>query len=272
MWEAKKSLWLGLLLFGSITLTVHAFDEVQRSDEADAQRHPVRPDHSVWQSLLDRYLSKGEAGIYLFAYRSVTDTDKQRLKAYLRQLTGLNPGNFAKPVQLAYWINLYNAATVDLVLDNYPVKSITSIHEGLFSFGPWDDPLFSIAGQTFSLNAIEHGILRPGWRDHRIHYVLNCASMGCPDLNPQALTASNVYQIMTGSEERFIRHPRGVRRAGSRLILSKIFKWYRDDFADNEDGLRRYLAGHLGPELAQAIMRKDYSLSYAYDWSLNEKK
>lgn len=129
----------------------------------------------------------------LFRYAEVTKEDKTLLNDYLDQLSKLDPREFNRQEQYAYWVNLYNALTVKLILDNYPVASITKLG-GLFSFGPWDEKVFTVAGQTLTLNDIEHRILRPIWKDPRTHYAVNCASLGCPNLQSQAFTAQNTEQ------------------------------------------------------------------------------
>src|SRR5260370_17798050 len=119
--------------------------------------------------------------------------ERRAVKKYIEQMDGIRVGAFRRAEQLAYWVNLYNSLTVDLVLDRYPVSSIRdiAISPGLFSSGPWDKALIRVEGEPMTLNDIEHRILRPIWQDARLHYVLNCASLGCPSLPPIALTPQN---------------------------------------------------------------------------------
>ena len=130
--------------------------------------------HQQWQKLLDKYLVV-QPQQTLFRYGAVTTEDKQQLSAYINQLSHLDPRKYNRNVQFAYWVNLYNALTVQLIIDHYPVTSITKLG-GFFSFGPWDQPVVTINNKSLSLNDIEHRILRPIWRDPRIHYAVNCAS------------------------------------------------------------------------------------------------
>lgn len=236
------------------------------SNEASTRQ----PDHSRWQQLLDRYLHRDAKGQHLFAYGAVSGADKASLKAYLDTLEQVDPRTLSRAEQRAYWINLYNAATVKLVLDHYPVSSIRRIHRGLLPLGPWDDELITVAGKRLSLNDIEHRILRAIWRDRRIHYALNCASMGCPPLQAEAFTAQNADALLQAAEQAFIRHPRGVRYDNGRLVVSKIFRWFSEDFASSEQGLRRYLAQFAAPEEQAALLNGKVALSYQYDWSLND--
>ncbi|MGH2576750.1 MAG: DUF547 domain-containing protein [Actinomycetota bacterium] len=161
-------------------------------DRSDAA-NPAAIDHSPWQRLLDGYLdTRHPSGVHRFAYAAVRSADRAVLRAYLAALQGLDPRRYSRPEQEAYWINLYNALTVDLVLAHYPVKSIREIGGGWLVRGPWDDAIAKVAGRALSLNDIEHGVLRPIWRDPRIHYAVNCASIGCPNLAGRAYTRENL--------------------------------------------------------------------------------
>ncbi len=141
-------------------------------------------DHGTWNRFLKTYVSDGDDGVYRVAYGRVTGADKRVLEDYVAGLAATPISGYARAEQLAYWINLYDALTVKVVLDHYPVDSIRDIDisPGLFADGPWDRKLVEIEGEDVSLNDIEHRILRPIWRDPRIHYAVNCASIGCPDL------------------------------------------------------------------------------------------
>ncbi|PKH07233.1 Ser/Thr protein kinase [Moritella sp. Urea-trap-13] len=232
-------------------------------------------DHSQWQHILNSYLIVGEdsTAMTLFNYQGVTSADKIILKQYLTQLQSINPLQHTKVQQQAYWINLYNALTVQLILDNYPVKSITKLGERFFSFGPWDDDATVVNGKTLSLNDIEHEILRPIWQDPRIHYAVNCASYGCPNLSASAFTASNIEALLTAGAYAYINHPRGVTVKGNDLEVSSIYKWYSEDFGDNEKALIEHLQRYAKPELKQALQLFQQSpgdIDYEYDWRLNK--
>jgi hypothetical protein len=157
------------------------------------------------------------------------------------------------------------------VLDHYPVRSIRDIDisPGLFANGPWREPLVSVDGKALSLDDIEHHILRPIWREPRIHYIVNCASAGCPDLPPEALTAENADAVMDRAARAYINHPRGARMAGGKLFVSKLYRWFAADFGDEAglaDHLRRYAEPGSGAALAGTR-----EIGYGrYDWSLND--
>lgn len=220
--------------------------------------------HQEWQSFLDRYLIVNGDNT-LVQYASVSAEDTQKLKRYITSLSAVDPRNYSQKEQYAYWVNLYNAITVELILEAYPVKSITKLG-GLFSFGPWGDEVVEVAGKKLSLNDIEHRILRPIWNDPRTHYAVNCASLGCPNLQPQAFTADNTEQLLEKAAKEFINSDKGVLQSQGKTQLSSIYDWFADDFG-NQQELIQHLAKYR-PELANLGGK----FSYEYDWDLNEQK
>ncbi len=228
-------------------------------------------DHSPWAALLQRYLvTNHPSGVNRFDYAAVTAADRQRLDAYLSQLAHTDPRSHSRDEQMAYWINLYNAATVRVILDNPGVDSIRDIGGGWFSSGPWDQDDVVVGGQQLSLNDIEHQILRPFFGDRRVHYAVNCASIGCPNLAPEPYTGAQLEAQLTAGEHDYINHPRGLELDGSRLYASSIFNWYRKDFPAGEAALRAYWASKLDDaDVATAVRQGKGRISYRYDWSLN---
>ncbi len=159
------------------------------------------------------------------------------MKNYLQSLQGISISGYNRKEQQAYWINLYNALTVDLIISRFPVASIRDINisPGLLARGPWGAKLFTVEGEKLSLDDIEHRILRPIWKDERIHYGVNCASLGCPNLQPAAYTGENTEALLDKGAKEFINHARGVRSpvansrcrasmSGSKKILAATLK------------------------------------------------
>jgi hypothetical protein len=173
-----------------------------------------------------------------------------------------------RPEQLAYWINLYNAATVDLVLDAYPVTSIRRVHGGILGLGPWKRKILSIRGERLSLDDIEHRILRPIWRDPRIHYAVNCAALGCPNLAGQAFTAARANAILDQGARDFVNHPRGFRLDNGRLIASSIYDWFAPDFG-GPNSILAHARRYATPANLAKFRGKTRPDRYSYDWSLN---
>jgi hypothetical protein len=202
-------------------------------------------------------------------YSAVTTADRARLDQYLIQLQRVAIREFPRPEQKAFWINLYNALTVQVILQNYPLESIRDIKSGWFSAGPWDLKLAKVAGEELSLNDIEHRILRPIWKDSRVHYAVNCASLGCPNLQPAPFTAENTERLLDQAARDYVNSPRGVNFSGSKLILSSIYDWFQPDFGDSEQGVLSHLKKFASSELAGKLNGSQESISYDYSWVLN---
>ena len=184
-----KILISSLLLLFSFNTFAAPKSELWDYWDVSNEKNATTISHQYWQQTLDKYLeNQGEYS--LFDYANVTNSDEKILNSYLRQMRRIDPREYKKSEQYAYWVNLYNAITVKIILDNYPIKSITKLG-GLFSFGPWDEEVITVAGKALTLNDIEHRILRPIWNDPRTHYAVNCASFGCPNLQAKAFTAIN---------------------------------------------------------------------------------
>jgi hypothetical protein len=224
-------------------------------------------DHSVWERILSTYVVASPDRINRFAYGKV-------LKAYLTALQGVQVTALKADEQRAFWINLYNALTIDVVLDHYPVKTIKdiSLGGGFFASGPWKKALVTVEGRALSLDNIEHDILRKVWRDPRVHYAVNCASMSCPNLMVKAFTAANLDRMLTQGARDYINHPRGVRVDNGKVYLSQIFEWYRKDFGASEADVLTHVAGYAEPGLKAQLRGVTRVADYSYDWSLNEAK
>jgi len=227
-------------------------------------------DHSEWQTVLDHNLiDQHPSGINRFDYAGISTADKQLLARYLERMQRLDPRRFNRAQQKAYWINLYNALTVDLIVKHYPVESITELGESFFRFGPWDDEIAQVAGQTLSLNDIEHRILRPIFRDNRIHYAVNCASLGCPNLAAQVYRAGELDRQLDNAARDYINHPRGVEFREGVLWVSSIYTWYREDFGGSDQALLEHLQRYAGAPLTQKLSQYRGSIKDHYDWALN---
>lgn len=233
----------------------------------------VTVDHVDWDLILQRYVDAGHpSGIYRFKYSSVSPKDQQALKNYLQKMQDVKVSGLNRQEQKAFWINLYNALTVDVILDHYPVKSIRDIDlsPGLFRTGPWDAKLLKIEGQDISLNDIEHRILRPIWQDNRIHYAVNCASIGCPNLQPQAYSSQNLEMLLEKAARQYINHPRGVTFDRNRLQVSSIYFWFQKDFGKSEKDVIKHLKAYLSAENLKKIDSVQKKMVHRYDWNLNE--
>ena len=222
---------------------------------------------------MQRYIDANHpSGINRFKYSSVSPEDRQVLREYLRKMQAVEVSGLNRDEQKAFWINVYNALTAEVVLEHYPVKSIRDIDisPGFFSTGPWDAKLLVIEGENVSLNDIEHRILRPIWLDSRIHYTVNCASLGCPNLQPLAFTSQNLDMLLEKAARDFINHPRGVLFTGDRLQVSSIYNWFKEDFGGSDKGIIQHLEKYLSGANLQKSNGAPKKISYQYNWDLNE--
>ena len=234
----------------------------------------ITVDHSPWDAFLKTYIIKGSDGINRVAYSKVTEADKISLARYIGNLANIPVTKLARSEQLPYWINLYNALTVQVVLDNYPTDSIKDIDisPGIFSDGPWDKKLVTIEQEEVSLNDIEHRILRPIWKDPRIHYAVNCASIGCPNLMDQAYTNENSQDLLEKGAHDYINHPRGVAIEGNKLIVSSIYVWFAEDFGGTDRKIIDHLEKYAIPTLSEKLKQFNTISDNRYDWSLNDAR
>ena len=246
--------------------------------DASDENSVAHIDHGAWQEILNGYLRVHDSGVNRFDYGALKANagDFAKLASYLASLQSLDPRDYSRAEQKAYWINFYNALTVQVVADDYPVKSIKDISEsllgrlgGIFG-GPWDDVHAKVAGLDLTLNNIEHGILRPIWRDNRIHYAVNCASYGCPNLCPTVFTTDNTEELLDAGARAYVNHPRGVEFMDDDfIIISSIYKWYSADFGGTEKSVIEHLVKHADEALAARLRKFVGSIDYEYDWNLN---
>lgn len=196
----------------------------------------------------------------------------QELNGYLSQVAAVSRTTFkgwTEPAQIAFLVNAYNAYTLKLIVDHYPLKSIKDI--GNFLSGPWDQPAVRLFGQVTTLGQLEHGILRKDYDEPRIHFALVCAAKGCPPLRAEAYTGARLEVQLVDQARQFLAQPDKNRIAGAdrTIHLSPIFKWYAGDFEKGHGSvvaaLRPYWPGTSG-----ALASEDLKVRYTtYDWSLN---
>ena len=224
-----------------------------RIDKATEKK--VMPDEAAWDELLSKYVSadgkvnyqglKGEEG---------------KLDSYLEQLAS-NPVSeeWSRAEQMAYWINAYNAYTIKLILDNYPLKSIMDLDGGK----PWDRKWINLDGKTLSLNDIEHVIIRPKFKDPRIHFAVNCAAKSCPPIPNQAFTAENLDKLLDERTKSFINNENYNEISDGQVKVSSIFDWYGEDFGNLTAYLNKYSNTKISEDAEVGFLE--------YDWALNQK-
>lgn len=227
-------------------------------------------DHAAFDALLARRARNSRDGVVRIDYAGwkASAADRAALTAYIAGLSRLNPLALTRAEQFAFWANLYNAVTIDVVVDAWPVRSIRDIRSGLIP-GPWKRKLATVAGVALSLDDIEHNILRKGWTEPRVHYAVNCASYSCPNLPLRALRGATLGTALDAAARAYVNHPRGVRFDGNALVVSSIYAWYAADFGGSDARVIAHLARYAEAPLKarlQAATRIDRN---AYDWALN---
>jgi hypothetical protein len=211
------------------------------------------PDHSGWDAFLQSNVSSsGQVD-----YRSIK-ANPATLNDYLAELEQYPPqSSWNRNTTMAYWINAYNAYTIKLIVNNYPVSSIKDIDGG----NPWGTKWIKIGGQTYSLNQIENDILRPRYGDARIHFAVNCAAASCPPLHNRAFTADNLNSTLQRLTRKFVNNKDYNTITAKRVELSKIFDWYGSDFGSVVDYINGYTDTALNSDTAVTFKE--------YDWKLN---
>lgn len=208
--------------------------------------------HDAFNTLLGQYVtSSGKVNYAGFKGNA-------SFKTYLSELSANSPeSSWSKNKKLAYWINAYNAFTIQLIIDNYPLKSITDLSGGK----PWDKKFITIGAKSYSLNDIEHGIIRKQFNEPRIHFACVCAAKSCPKLLNQAYTEAKLNSQLTAQTKYFINDASRNQIADKNLKVSKLFEWYAGDFGDVNAYIAKYYNGTFKPDSDIEFME--------YDWSLN---
>ena len=211
--------------------------------------------HTAFDEILTEYVDAAGNVDYKGLKSNLPKLDK-----YLKALSE-SPvkSDWSKDAQLAYWINAYNAFTLKLIVDNYPLKSIMDLEGGKV----WDKKWINLADKVYSLNEIEHDIIRPQFNEPRIHFAVNCAAASCPPLAAQAYTADNLESLLAERTKSFINNRQYNQISTSGAEVSKIFDWYGSDFGDLVSYLNKY---------SNTSIKKNASVSFKeYDWSLNSQ-
>ena len=231
------------------------------------QLHAGEELHAIWADLLSKHVDKGVVDYLGFK------EDEGQLDSYLDLLDATAPEQLAASERLALWLNAYNAYTVKLIVDHFedgrPVRSIRDIG-GLFR-GPWDIKFCRVGGKVYTLDNIEHDIIRPRFQEPRIHFAVNCASKSCPPLISEPFVGTRLDEQLTANTVSFINDKEFNYLDGSTLYVTKLFKWFSEDFDDDAVGfVRKYAQDDLKNKLAE--LGEGVKVRYLdYDWSLNDK-
>ncbi len=216
----------------------------------------AQPDYKSWDTFLKKYVSaSGDVD-----YKSIK-ANKKELEAITKTFSATTVlTSWSKNDQLAFWINAYNVFTIDLVVNHYPIKSIQNLDGGK----TWDVKRIEIGGKKYSLNNIENDIIRPQFKDARIHFAVNCAAKSCPPILNGAFFSKSLDEQLDAVTKKFISNTKYQNITSGKMTLSKIFDWYKIDFGDIAAFINKYSTIKVNKNTA--IVYKDY------DWSLNDKK
>ena len=220
-------------------------------------------DNSLYGELLKKYVRNGKVDYAGFK------TEEAKLDRYLKILENVDSGILSRNEQFAFYINAYNAWTIKLILSGYP--GVTSIKDlGSLLKSPWKKKIVRIDGKVITLDHVEHEILRPRYKDPRVHFAINCAAKSCPPLRPEPFNGNILDRQLDDSTRSFINNPQSYRLDDSELYVSTIFKWFSEDFNEDIFGFfLKYATGNLKKELKSKSER--IVVKYIeYDWSLNE--
>ncbi len=232
-----------------------------------AQAVPVQ---DAWADILARYVATDMQGLARFDYAALhaSKGDIQALAEYIRAQETMMPSTMPRDVAMVYWANLYNALTVQVVAENYPVRSIRDIKSG-FRKGPWKRKLVRVEGKDLSLDNIEHDILRPTFRTPLVHYMVNCASVGCPNLKTNPWRVETLHADMDAAARSYINSVRGVAFQNNKIVVSSIYKWFKKDFGGTHAGVLAHLSKYADAPLKQKLEAYRKINKYDYDWSVN---
>lgn len=227
--------------------------------------------HHEWQDFLTRHVKTNDEGINLVDYPHLSEADLDLLQNYITRLSQIHIQNYTRDEQLAFWLNLYNALTVQVIADYYPVETIQDIKisPGLFNSGPWGANLVKVDGVQLSLDDIQNRIIRPIWNDPRTLYAMSHATIGGANLPKEAFQGSTINNQLNQAAYEYINSLRAIQIVEGKLIVSKIYDWFKDDFGGNTKGLIIHLSQFAKKPLKSHLNQINTVNSYIYNWHLN---
>jgi Protein of unknown function, DUF547 len=227
--------------------------------------------HDTFAQFLNKNLTTNDEGINLVDYPNISNEERELLNHYIWQMSQININKFNRDVQLAFWLNLYNALTIKVVLDHYPVKSIQDINisPGLFSVGPWGANLIRIQNTALSLDDIHNRIIRPIWNDARTHYAINPATIGAANLSKTTFAGNVIDEQLNQVAKNYVNSLRGVQVIDKKLIVSKIYSWYEEDFGGNKQDIINHIKLFADDHLKKKLEQVKTIDGYMYNWHLN---
>lgn len=263
-----RTMYLGLVLFFCLGGCTNGFHPLAVPTQV---KTPEQMDHSLFTQVLEAFVD--DAGNVAYARLK---ENPEALVQYLQLLAATDPATLSEDEQIAFWINAYNAYTLKLIIDKYPVSSI------LRTVGipipklnmPWLKKIATVGGEVYTLDQIEHEILRKQFDEPRIHFGIVCASISCPALRREAYTGAELDTQLTEQALLFLNDPgkNQIQDATDTIRISKIFDWFEEDFTGTHDSVQPYLAQFFTGEVRETLRMEGYRIRYMdYDWGLNDQ-
>ncbi len=272
--RARAARWLvsmTLFLFISSAYAAPKAELIKFWDDEEPAS-AIQVNHDAWQEILTLYVDDQHAsGINRFDYEAVTAGDALKIKTYLDYLQKMEPRQLNSLEAQAFWINLYNAIMVDKIVDAYQSGSSRAVNRllrGGVRSTRWNRNVAEVVMQKISLDDIEHGILRPMWKDPRIHFVLVTGALSGANVLKTAFNGENNEVLLEQAKNDFFSHPKSVRVENGRIVLNSVFNWYAEDFASNKSALLQYIQENA-PEATRQAMTGLSRTSFDYNWDLN---
>ena len=261
-----KKLITSLIL--TLPLIIAGCSDTKETYEISGTPAPIDHTHAAFTEILQTHMRGSKVD-----YAALKE-DPAKLIAYLDTLAAVDQsdyGKWSKDQRMAFLINLYNAATLRLIIDHYPPESIKDI--GGVIKGPWKQEVVRLWGKMVTLDHVEHDLLRPGFDEPRIHFAVNCASIGCPDLLNEAFRAADLEKQLEGQTRKFLadRSRNKLDAENKTLHLSPIFKWFEEDFLKKSGSVEKFVAPYFDEKERAVIRSGDLKIKHTdYDWSLNK--
>lgn len=252
----------------SLTPMLTSCSRAKTSYEITSPQQQIDHSHAAFTAILSERMKDGRVDY------AALNKNPAKLNAYLDTLAAVPEfayKQWSKDQQMAFLINLYNAATLKLIADNYPVESIKDI--GNIVNGPWKQDVVRLWGEKVTLDHVEHDLLRPKFNDPRVHFAVNCASIGCPNLRNEAFRAADLENQLEDQTQKFLRdNTRNRLDAESKTLhISPIFKWFEEDFIKESGSVEKFVAPYFNEKERAVIQSGGVNIKHTdYDWSLNK--
>lgn len=264
-----KILAIALTLASPLAIISCSKNKEAETYEISAPLEQIDHSHAAFSEILEEHV-KDERVDY-----AALKGDPAALDSYLETLAAVPRDAFEKwdeNQQMAFLINLYNAATLELIIDHYPLESIKDI--GNLFKGPWKQEVVRLFGKIETLDHVEHDLLRPDYDDPRVHFAVNCASIGCPALRAEAFQASALDSQLDEQGRLFLGDDSKNRLDDENdiLYLSPIFDWFEDDFTSHSGSIAKFVAPYFPADERKVILESEPEIEYTeYDWALNDR-